>query len=162
MARVPKDAVGGEVTHRSRYKQGKRLPPTPYQEWIRERCEWAARQVLVKAQALRVIRWVWVRGIKCKDGDGPWDQLYGRVFYAKKGTTIAINVRGDEGHQFDTAIHEYAHALLEPLEGLRQRGDPGTQCLDHTAAWAALYGSMYAWAVDMSNSGPQEPQMESE
>lgn len=143
------------MKRRTKYRQGELVTPTPYMQWIRRRCEWAARRAMVKTSAIRRIRWEWVRGLAYKDrGEDGWGELFGRVKYGRGGVTVVINVATDD-HLEDTAVHEYAHALLEPVEGLRQRGPEGVDEPSHTPAWAALYGDLYQRFVDFEQSGPQ-------
>ena len=145
------------MKRRTRYRQGAPTTPTPYMRWIRARCEWAAKRAMVKADAIRAVHWEWVHGLSCKDrGDEAPCELFGRAKYGRLGVTIVVNVATDD-HWEDTATHEYAHALLEPLEGLRQRGPADVDEPSHTPAWAALYGDLYQRFVDFGRSGPQQP-----
>ena len=71
-------------------------------------------------------------------------------------SVLVVNCGGDDdNHWEDTACHEYAHALLYPVEGLRERGPRGVDEVSHTPTFAALYGSIYSYFVDMHRSGPQ-------
>lgn len=142
------------MNRRTHYRQGPTFPPTDFMRWVRRRTEWAAKEAMVTRDAIRAIRWEWVSGLWCKDRDDDWCGLYGRVKFARKGVTVVINCATDD-HIQDTAVHEYAHALLAPVEGLRQRGGDERA---HTPAWAALYGDLYCRFIDLSSEGPQIPE----
>ena len=144
------------MKRRTRYTQGQAVDPTEFMCWVRQRCEWAAKESGVKSAAIRRVRWEWANGIWCQDRGEPRCELYGRVKYGKGGFPVVVVSVSDDGHWQDTASHEYAHALLEPLEGLRQRGPEDVDEASHTPMWAALYGSIYQLFVDMGRSGPQE------
>jgi len=144
--------------HRTRYRQSPTVIPTEYMRWIRKRCEWAAKEAMVKSEAIRSVRWEWSRRLAYKDrGDSEWCGLFGRVKYGARGPTIVISTASDD-HWQDTATHEYAHALLASVEGLRQRGPLDVDESSHSPAWAALYGDIYQRFTDMGRSGPQQPE----
>lgn len=142
---------------RSYYRQGPLVEPTPYLRWVRRRCEWAARDAGVKVAAVRRIRWQFVRGLSCKDaGADEYAPLFGRVKYGKGGAVVVVVDVSEDSHVPDTAVHEFAHALLEPVEGVRSRGDPAIEEPSHSAVWGALYAELYTRFIDLSRAGPQE------
>lgn len=55
---------------------------------------------------------------------------------AESRITISINRDDDEGVQWDTLVHEYAHALEYDKEG------------NHTEQWGRIYSKCYrAWCI---------------